>query len=64
MDEKNHQLLMFMELEPFFYYFEITKTLNISNVKYILAYLNQYSPIKTAKALWDNYINNILDGRK
>ena len=40
------QFFIFVELEPFFYYFVITKTLNMSHVKFILAYLNQYSPMK------------------
>ena len=38
------QLFMFVQLEPLCYYFLITKTLNMSNVKYKLAYLNQDSP--------------------
>ena len=38
-----------MELEPFFYYFVITKTLNLSNEKWKLVYLDQYSRIKYIK---------------
>ena len=36
--------LHLLELEPFSYYFVFTKILNLSNVKYILAYIKQYSP--------------------
>ena len=39
------QLFIFMELEPFIYYFVITQTQNMSDVKYKLAHLNQYPPI-------------------
>ena len=35
-----------MELEPYYYYFVMAKTLNMGNVKYKRADLNQYSPIK------------------
>ena len=38
-----------MELEPFFYYFVITKKLNLSNEKWKLVYLDQYSRIKYIK---------------
>ena len=38
-----------MDLEPFSYYFMITKTVNLSHVKHKRAYLNQYSPIKYIK---------------
>ena len=31
-----------MDLEPLFYYFVVTKTLNISYVKIKLVYLEQY----------------------
>ena len=31
-----------MELEPFSYYFVITKTLNLNNEKYKLVYLEKY----------------------
>ena len=31
-----------MNLEPFFYYFVIAKTPNLSNLKYKLAYISQY----------------------
>ena len=33
------QFFIFMELKPLFNYFVITKTLNLSNEKWILAYL-------------------------
>ena len=35
-------ILHFLELDPFSYYSMFTQTLNMSNLKYILAYLNQY----------------------
>ena len=53
-----------MELEPFFYYFVITKALNMSNDKWKLVQLDQYSPIKTSKATWDNHIHNPQYGIK
>ena len=47
---------IFMDLEPFFYYFVITKTPNMRHVKYILAYINQYLPIKNTKgSIWQRY---------
>ena len=55
-----------MELDPFFYYFVSTKTLNLSNLKYKLVYLDQNSPIKNIKVsmgqqnlyfeIWEKYI--------
>ena len=50
-------ILHFLELEPFPYYSVFTKTVFLSNVKGILAYLNKYSPRKTSKSLWDNDIH-------
>ena len=43
------QLFIFLELEPFFYYFVITKTLNPRNEKWKLAYLIKYSSRKNTK---------------
>ena len=51
-----------MELEPFFYYFVITKTLNLSHEKCKLVYLDQYSPIKTSQALWYKDIHTLQNG--
>ena len=36
-------------LEPFFWYYVFTKTLNLIRVKYILTYLNQYLPVKISR---------------
>ena len=47
-----------------FYYFVITKELNLSYVKYIVPYLYQYSPRKISKALWENYIYTLQFERK
>ena len=33
-------ILHFLDLEPFPYYYVFTKTLNLSNIKYISAYFN------------------------
>ena len=38
-----------LEIEPVSYYYVFIKTLNLSNMKYILGYLNQYSPKKYIK---------------
>ena len=38
-----------MELEPFFCYFFIDKTLSMSSDKYLLAYIDQYSLINNIK---------------
>ena len=46
-----------MELEPFFYYFVITKTLNVSRVKKKLAYLNQYSLKNSCQILYGTTIS-------
>ena len=35
-------IIYFMKLKPLSYNYVTTKTTNLSNVKYILAYLNQY----------------------
>ena len=43
------QLFIFIELEPFSYYFLTTKKLNLSHVKKKWAYLNQYKTIKYIK---------------
>ena len=52
-----------MEIDPFLYYFVITKTLNLSNMKYKLTYLNQYLQKKT-KALCDQDIHTLQYERK
>ena len=57
------QLSVFMELEPFFYFFMITKTLNLSCKKYKLVQLDQYSP-RISNVLWDNNIDTPQYGRK
>ena len=41
-----------MELEPFPYNIVITKTLNLSNKKYILAYMDQYAPRNNYQMLY------------
>ena len=46
-------------LSIFYHYFVITKTLNLSHVKWKWVYLEQYSPIKTLKALWENNIHTL-----
>ena len=46
-----------MELDTFTYYFVITKTLNLSNVKYKLAHLNKYSPIKRHQRIYATTIS-------
>ena len=51
-----------MEIELFPYYFVITKTPNLSTVKYILADIKQYSPNKKSKAQWENYIHTLQYG--
>ena len=49
-------ILNILGLEPFFYYYVFNKTLNLSNVKYILAYITQYSPRKIYKRLYGKTI--------
>ena len=44
-----------MEIDPFLYYFVITETLNLSNMKYKLTYLNQYLLKKNKGSLWPGY---------
>ena len=51
-----------MELNPFPYYFVITKIENMSNEKYKLAYLNKYSPKKTSKYIWDKHVHTLQYG--
>ena len=46
---KNLQFFIFMELEPFSYYFVITKILNLSHVNKEMVWLKQHSPIKKIK---------------
>ena len=46
-----------MEVEPFSYYFVFTMTLNLGNIIYILAYINQYSPIKIYQRLYGTTIS-------
>ena len=58
------QLFIFMKPKPFFYYFMIAKTLNLSNEKCKSVYLVQYFPRKISTALWDNYIHTLQDWRK
>ena len=41
-----------MRLDQFYDYFVIIKTLDLSNEKWILAYLDQYPPIKKTKDIW------------
>ena len=63
--EKNIvEILYFLEIEPFPYYIVFAKTLNMTNVKYIFAYLNEYSPIKKSKNLWKIDIHTLQCGRK
>ena len=58
------QLFIFMELDPFPYYFGVTKTMNLSHKKWKLVYMDQYSHIKISKALWDNNTHTLHYGRK
>ena len=51
------QFFIFMELDPFYYYFVITNTLNLSNVKYKWAYTNQYLPIKIYQRVYGTMIS-------
>ena len=54
------KFFIFMELYPFSYYFVITKKPNLSNVKYILAYLNKFfTHEKIPEDLWDNDIHTL-----
>ena len=46
------------------YNFVITKTINMSNNKWKLVYLDQYSPWKKQKTLSENDIHNIQHWRK
>ena len=58
------KFFIFMELELFSYYFMITKTLNLSNVKYILAHLNEHFTHKNIlKAKRDNDIYTLQNER-
>ena len=45
------KFFIFMELKPFFYYFVITKILNMSSEKLKIVLLDQYSPRKIPTAL-------------
>ena len=49
------QFFIFMELETFFVYFVIAKTLNMSHEKYTLAQLDEYSSIKIKVSLGYRY---------
>ena len=40
-----------------------TKTLDMSNKKWKLAYINQYTPRNKSKDLWDQGIHPLKDGR-
>ena len=62
--KKIWSFFIFMKLEPFSYYFVITETLNLSNYKWKLVQLDQYSTIKISKSLWDNDIPNPQNGVK
>ena len=57
------QLFVFVELEPLFYHFRITKTLNLSNEKWKLGYLRKYPSRKILNDIWDNNIQNLQDYR-
>ena len=50
---------MFIELEPLFYYYVFTKTLNMCIDKCKSAYLDQYLPRKIPKALWGENIHTL-----
>ena len=52
-----------MELEPFSYYFVITKTLNLSNDKWKLLWPIQCSTIKIPTDLCDNDVHTLQDWR-
>ena len=49
MGKTDGDLFTFMELKSFFFYFAITKTLNLSNDTWILVYTNKYPPRKNIK---------------
>ena len=51
------QSFIFMELESFFNYFVITKTLNMSHVKYKQAYISQDSKITRYQTLYGRTIS-------
>ena len=57
-------LFIFMKIDPFFYYFMINKALNLRLQEFILVQLDQYSPRKISKSLWDNNIHTPQDRRK
>ena len=46
------QLFIFMELDPFYYHFVITKTMNLSQAKLKILQLDQYSPINRYQMLY------------
>ena len=50
-----------MDLEPFFYYFVFTKTLNLSNEKCILPSRSQYSPINIYQRIYVTGIVNLYN---
>ena len=57
-------IIQFLELEQFSYYYLFAKTLNLVHVKFILAYLNQYSPIKNIKGSTGGNIHTLEYGWK
>ena len=48
-----------MKSYPFYYQFFFTETLNLSNEKWKLTYLNQYSPRNKNKRLCDKDVHPI-----
>ena len=58
------QFFLFMGLEPFFYYFVLTNTMNLSNVNRYCHISTNIQPGETSKAPWDNYIHTLQGGRK
>ena len=53
------KFFIFMELDPYIYYFMMIKTLNLSNVTYNWAHLNLYPPIKIYQRLFGRMISII-----
>ena len=47
----------FVDQEIFFLLFFVSKTINISNEKWKLLYLEQYSHIEISNSLCENYIH-------
>ena len=49
----------FCGVKAIFLLFLITKTLNMNNYKWALAYIDQHSYIKKSKDIWNNFFKDI-----